>query len=115
MSKYKKEIAFSLTFLLLLLILNFIYLISAIPYNIISSILLVTYLLSFIVFSFQISKKSKHKGIYIGLSIGFIILILLFLLSLLCKCNLSYKTIIYYTLIVLSSLFGSILAKNIKR
>ena len=115
MYKYKKHIIISLIFLITYILLNYIYLISNISYNIISSLLTLLYLLIFTIISFKIAKNSKYKGIYIGLSIGLIFIIILFILSLLFKCNISYKTIIYYFLILLSTIFASILSKNIKR
>ena len=112
MNKHKKYfILFGITLIFYLLI-SIIHFISNISASIITSILFIYNLFLFFIFSFLISKKSKSKGIFIGLKLSSIIIIIFLLLTLLFKLDFNIKNIIYYLLIILTSTFGSITSKN---
>ena len=114
MLKFKKYLLFIGIFIIFNLIISLLYLLTNIPYSIISSILLIFYLISFAFLGFIITKNSHKKGIISGLIIGSITILILIILSLIFKCNFNFKNILYYLLILLSTIFGSIISKNIK-
>ena len=115
MMKLKKYFILSSIIIIFNLIISLIYMLSNISYNVISSISLIFYLISFMALGFIIAKKSKNKGLIIGLKTSSIVIVILFILSLLFRCVFNINNIIYYLLILLSILFGSIISKNIKR
>ena len=115
MLRFKKYFIFAGIFISYYLLISLIYLLTNISYNVISSILLISYIILFTLLSFIIAKKSNKKGIIIGLELSSIYIVILLLLSLLFKCNINFNSIVYYLIILLSSLFGSILSKNLKK
>ena len=115
MKKIKKYIILSSIFIIFNLIMSFIYLFFNIPYSIISVMLLVFYLLCFGILGYMIAKNSNKKGIVIGIITGLITMLILFSLSILFKNSISIKVILYYIIIILTIIFGSILAKNTKK
>ena len=114
MLKFKKYFILTGILILFSLLINLLYLLTNIPYSVISSITLIFYLIFFIILGFIIAKNKKSKGIITGLKTSSIIIIILFILTLLFKYNFSVKNIIYYLLVMLSTIFGSIISKNIK-
>jgi len=115
MKKFKKYFIFISIIILFYLFISLLYLFSNISYNVISSVILIFNLLFFLILGFMIAKNSKTKGIIIGLKTSSIIIIILLALTLLFKNSFSVKNIIYYLLVILSTLFGSITSKNIKK
>ena len=115
MLKFKKYFIFTGIIILFNLFISLLYLLTNISYNIISSIILIFNLISFMILGFIVSKKSKSKGLIIGLKTSSIIILILFILTLLFKCGFNVNNIIYYLLIMLSVIFGSILSKNVKK
>ena len=114
MKKISKYLILFAIYLIAILLLSIIYLNTNISYNIISSILIIIYLIMFGSISFLIARKSHKKGIIIGLISGSISVIILFLLSLIFN-KFNIRILIYYMLIILSMIFGSIISKNIKK
>ena len=115
MIKFKKYFIFTGIVILFNLLISLLYLLTNISYNVISSIILIFNLIAFIILGFMIAKNSKSKGIIIGLRVGSIIVVTLLILSLIFRCNFSVKNILYYLLVILSTIFGSVFSKNIKR
>lgn len=70
-------------------------------------------LLALFLGGFQMGKRSKQKGWLEGLKIGGIFLIVLILFQYLgLQIHFSVKTILFYILIMVSSVFGSMLGIN---
>ena len=115
MKKYRKYIINCIIFMLFNLLISFIYLYSNISYNIISSIKIISFLIFITIISYMISKNLNKKGIVIGSYIGLITITILVFLSFIFRCNFSARNILYYLIIFLCILFGSILSKNIKK
>ena len=113
--KFKKYFIFAGSIIIINILLSLIYLLTNIPYNIISSITIIFNLLFFGILGFMIAKRSKSKGIIVGLKVSSITIITLIILTLIFKLNFDAKNIIYYLLITLSIIFGAIISKNIKR
>lgn len=118
MTNLKKYlIHFSITIisiLLSLLILTILYncnIINETFYNILK---LVTLLLSIFINSYILGKKAKSKGYLEGIKL-FCLIIVLFLITSLFTNSFKLKTIIYYLIILITSLFGSMLGINRKK
>ena len=70
-------------------------------------------LLALFLGGFQMGKRSKQKGWLEGLKIGGIFLIILILFQYLgLQIHFSIKTVLFYVLIMISSVFGSMLGIN---
>ena len=115
MAKCKKYLYLASSLILFNLLISMLYLFTNISYNVISSILLVYYLICFMILGFMIAKTSNKKGLIIGLITGFTSILVLFILGLLFHEQLSLKIIIYYLLVLLSIILGSIVSKNTKK
>lgn len=76
----------------------------------------VTILIVMIICSFVsgllLGKKTNKKGYLNGFILGLSIVLLLFLLSFLYKGSYNLNTIIYYLVIIFSSMFGAIIGVN---
>lgn len=71
-------------------------------------------IMSFILGVFM-GKKTTKKGYLEGLKIGLIITIILFILNLIFYRSINLNTFVYYLIIVVGSIFGSMLGINLKR
>lgn len=97
-----------LTFLFTLL--NYINLLNNTVINIIKIIIPV---ISMFIGGFIIGKKTGKKGWLEGLKLSLIFIVILTLFNYLgLKSNLSLKTIIYYLMLIISTMFGSIIGVN---
>lgn len=65
--------------------------------------------------SFMVGKCSIKKGYLEGLKYGFIILLFIFLLNLILIRDFSYSLVIYYVIIVVVSILGSMFGINLKK
>jgi len=91
-------------------LLNYFNIISDNLLNIINLILIIG---TFIFSGFYISKRSKGRGILEGLKIGSIISIFLLLVTLLAlNTPFDWKNLIYYLILIISSMTGGIIAKQ---
>jgi putative membrane protein (TIGR04086 family) len=115
MLKHKKYLLIGLTYFLLNIIISLIYYFSNFSYGILSIIILLINLLYIFIINYLISMKISKKGIVIGLSTSSIFILIMFILSLLFKINVTSKSFIYYLIIILISISSSILSKNIKK
>lgn len=114
--KYLKKQLFSL----LIYILGFILLISItsyfsiISYNISNYLIKILFLIGIFIFNFKIGRKSSKKGLIKGIKHSLGIIIVLLFLNLITGFNFSIKTLLYYMLIMLTSILASILGVNKK-
>ena len=115
MQKYKKHLILSSIYIFLYILINLIYYLSNININIINTLILILNLSYIGIISYNIAKKNNNKGIVIGCIITSVIIAIIFILSLILKIPITYKTIIYYTLILLVSTMSSIISKNVKK
>ena len=80
--------------------------------NIITNILnILIFITTYFIFGFIKGKNSNHKGYIKGLKIGIILCLILFVLGLF-KFN--FKTLLYYLILILSSIFGATIGINKK-
>ena len=85
------------------------------PTKVVKIISFVYMLLLFLGFGFKAGKETEAKGFLAGLKIGGIFLLLEFLMSLfLNRFEIHLFTFLYYGLLLLSSVFGSMLGINTK-
>lgn len=97
-----------LTFIFTLL--NYIGLLNNTAINIIKIVIPV---LSMFIGGFIIGKKTGKKGWLEGLKLSLIFLVILTLFNYLgLKSNLSFKVLIYYLMLIISTMFGSIIGVN---
>ena len=98
---------------LLITILNYF---SIIKSPIISILELLSIIISIFIGSLYLGKKSTSKGYIEGLKIGGIVLIILFMLNNVGFNNkIGLNSFIFYTIILIASIFGSILGINKKK
>ena len=102
----------SISSLIIISIFNYFNIINT---NITNLLLFISMIISIIIGSFKLGNTSSNKGLIEGLKFGLIISIISIVISLLLKY--SYKPInfIYYLILTISSIFGSILGKNKKK
>ena len=74
---------------------------------------IITGVIVFLIGGIKIGKLSNKKGYIEGLKFGLIILILMFIISLIFNLF-KYKSLIYYLLLLISSIIGSMLGINKK-
>ena len=83
--------------------------------NIIKLIILLSMITYSFIIGFKKGLKADNKGYIIGLKTGLINILILFILSLLTlTINISLKKLIYYLIILISTIFGSIIGINKK-
>ena len=66
-------------------------------------------IISYFIAGFIMGKNSSKKGYLNGLSIGAIIVFIFLMISLIFKCSIGIKTIIFYLLYLISSIAGSMI------
>lgn len=99
-------------YIFLLLILNYT---GLLKYSVIVKFnFIIIAIMSFILGVFM-GKKTTKKGYLEGLKIGLIITIILFILNLIFYRSINLNTFVYYLIIVVGSIFGSMLGINLKR
>ncbi len=90
-------------------ILNLLFLSSAIS----TIILLIVNILCFMLFGLKMGLNSNKKGLIIGLIVGLSLSCITFFLSVIFYgFSLRINTILYYTILIISSIFGGIIGKN---
>lgn len=82
-----------------------------IPNKILSILKLLLPLISIFIISYKLGKQSKKNGYLEGLKIGFIIVILFIILVLLLD-KFMLKSCVYYLILILSSIMGSMVGIN---
>lgn len=65
-----------------------------------------------LILGFKIGKRTRKKGFIEGILYGIIILILTFLLSILFDNTMEIKNVLYYLIIIASSMLGSMFGKT---
>ena len=109
--KYLKVLLFILIPLLFLnVILSLLYYFNVIPTNAINYLKLVIVCLSMLIGGIYIGTKATKKGWLEGIKVGLEIIALFFLLSYLgFDCGISFKTVVYYLILLASATLGSMI------
>lgn len=102
-------IAISLISVLLLTVLNYF---SIIGSKMVVFLEIVIAFISMFIGGFVVGKRSNQKGWLEGLKFGGIFLIFIVILNLILKNDIEIKNIIYYIIILFSTIFGSIIGIN---
>lgn len=99
----------TLILLFIITVLNYFGIMGYKALNIFKYIILFIFIL---IGSYKFGYKNKNKGLIEGIKFGLIIIVIFILLNLLFKGLFSIKNIIYYGIILVTSILGSILGKN---
>lgn len=83
-----------------------------VSYKVINVISFIFLLMLFMYSGFYLAKRSDSKGYINGLLIGGINICLLFLISLILKCNIELNIILYFLILLLSSTMGGMFGIN---
>ena len=117
---YVKKLAKSLLYVLiptmaLLFILTIFNYFGIISYKVLSIIKYIILIAAILIGSYKFGINSKNKAIIEGCKFGLVIIITFILLNILFKNLFSFKIIIYYGIILATSILGSILGKNLSK
>lgn len=108
----KKNIIIGSGTILYIIIISILNYLEILNYSITSILNMLLGVFIFFYISFKISRKKQKKGYLWGLKIGLILLTIFFLLSLILQNNFSLKTIIYYLILLLTSVSAGMLGIN---
>lgn len=110
--RYLKNVIKALGYVLIItLVLTFI--ITIISYfnilgdGVVKTLKLFTTIISIFVGGFLMGSKANKKGFMEGFKFGIIVSVILIIISLICH-NLKIESILFYTILTISSIFGSI-------
>ena len=103
-----------ISILLMTLITTIFYYLNIIPAKTYNLIKLITFLLTLFINSFILGKKAKNKGYIEGIKLASFIIIIFMIISLLLK-SFSLKYILYYLIILTTSVFGGIVGISTKK
>ena len=119
MNKIKKYIRptiiwfiFLIVYLFLLVLLNYF---QVLKLNSIIKFNFVTMALISFFFGLALGKKTTKKGYLEGLKLGFIIIFILLVLNLIFIRAFNLNVFVYYLIILVGSIFGSMIGINIKK
>ena len=115
--EYLKKLTKSLLYvfiptLILIFIITLLNYFGIMSYKILTIFKYIILFISILFGSYKFGYKSKNKGLIEGIKFGLIIIFILILLNLLFKGPISIKNIIYYGIILATSILGSIIGKN---
>ena len=111
----KNILVLTISLLTYLLIISVFSRLNLLSYKIINTISFIFIILLFNIMSIKISRVSKYKGIISGLIIGSINIIYLFLLSIIFKTNNTITILIYYLILLISSIIGGTIGSNTRK
>ncbi len=115
MKKYFRSILYIFGIILILLlfltIFNYFNIITGTLFNVIKFIIPLTALF---VGGFIIGKKSQKKGWINGVKLGLILVTLFVILSLIFSFKIEVKSLLYYLILIFSSMLGSVIGINKK-
>lgn len=106
---------FLLSLLIYLIIITSLSYINVFNYKVTSTISFIFINLLFCIFGFKSGKQSEKKGFLSGLITGAVNILALLFLSMIFKCLPSSKTLLYFLILIISSVLGGILGINFKR
>ena len=115
--EYLKKLSKSLLYILIpisitIFILTTLNYFNIINYNIFNILKYITIIISILIGSYKLGNTSQDKGYISGIKLGLIIIISILLLNFFIFNSFSIKTIIYYSIILTTSIIGSIIGKN---
>lgn len=85
-----------------------------VPKNITNILIMLIMIAIFIIFGFFKGKNTEKNGYLQGLKIGSLLILILLVLGII-TFDFEFKTILYYLILLLSSIFGSMIGINMKK
>ena len=113
--KHKNILRIFLIYIIYLIIISFLSYYKVINFDLIPSISLIFGSFIMIALGIDIGKKREKKAYIGGLKLGIIITIVLLAINLVFFRLFSIKTVIYYCILILSGIMGSIIGINKKK
>lgn len=118
--KYLKKlaIAFLITFSSLLILLFFATLLNyfnLFSYKVMHISIIIIPIVAFILGGLYLGKKASKNGYLEGLKLGAIISLLFLIINLIFGETINLKDILFYTILIISSIFGSMIGINLKK
>lgn len=113
--KYFQAIGLFFIFIITITIVSSLINLTGISSSLISKVSIILTGISFFIVSMQFSQNTNEKGYLLGLKLGLICIILLIVLNLiLFQSKLNIDRLIYYTILLASSILGGAFGKNFK-
>ncbi len=113
--EYLKYFGLFFIFIIIIAIISSLINLTGLKSITISKISIILTAISFLIISLIASKKTKERGIIIGLKLGLSFITILILINLIIfKSPFNIDRLIYYIILIISSLLGGSLGKNIK-
>lgn len=113
LEKYKLYLIFIVIIFTTSLFLSLLNLIG-VPSSITNILSIIIFIITYLSIGFVKGKQSNQRGYLQGIKIGITLSLILFILGLF-TFNFSFKTLIYYLILILSSIFGATLGINKKK
>ena len=115
--EYLKKLGKSLLYtiiplLITMLILTILNYFNIINYNVFNILKYITIIITLLIGSYKLGSTTKDKGYISGIKFALIIIIFILLFNYFIFKEFSIKTIIYYSIILTTSIVGSITGKN---
>ena len=116
LKNYGKTILFfTITIIIISMLFSLFNLGGFMSFNTTSILFIIFMMILFLIIGYKYGKKADKKGYIEGLKIGFsLILVLLFINLIFYNSNFSLERVIYYIILILSSIFGSMIGINKK-
>lgn len=112
---YLKYIGIFIIFIVVIALATSLINLTSINSNIINKVSIILTALSFFIVSALASKSSNEKGYVLGIKLGLIFVLLMTLINLLFfKSSFNIDRIIYYSILIISSILGGSFGKNLK-
>ncbi|MCI9281018.1 MAG: TIGR04086 family membrane protein [Bacilli bacterium] len=112
---YLKYIGMFIIFIVVIALATSLINLTGINSNITNKVSVILTALSFFIVSALASKSSNEKGYILGIKLGLIFVILMTLVNLLFfKSSFNIDRIIYYSILIISSILGGSFGKNLK-
>lgn len=112
---YLKYIGMFIIFIVVIALATSLINLTGINSNITNKVSVILTALSFFIVSALASKSSNEKGYVLGIKLGLIFVLLMTLINLLFfKSSFNIDRIIYYSILIISSILGGSFGKNLK-
>lgn len=116
MKFYIKAIAYIFFYLIIfILLLTLLHYFNIINESLLEIGKLIAVFISLFIGGFKVGKRETKKGWLAGIKLSLIIIIIFLLLSLSFSFKISLRTLVYYLIIITSSMMGSIIGINKKK
>lgn len=118
--KYLKKISISflitvLSLLLLLFLVTIFNYFDLFNYKVTNVLIIITPILALIFGGLYMGKKALKRGYLEGLKLGLLFILILIIINLILKESINLKDIIFYLVLLTSSIFGSMVGINMQK